>query len=109
MGGYVFLYGQDRETVTKRYYLEEVLTDPVEGVYTFAVSVEETAYIRISTGMMDETTVLTVNEEITDEEIVTEEFRWVSTGHSFVTSDYEERILALEEQALLSPPEPSLA
>lgn len=99
VGGYVFLYGQDRETVTKRYYLEEALADPADGVYTFAVSVEGTAYIRISTGMMDETTVLTVNEEIVDEEIVTEEFRWVSTGHSFVTSDYEERILALEEQA----------
>lgn len=98
VGGYVYLYAEDRETITKRYYTSEILINPVDDVYTLTVSEEETAYMRISTGMMNETTILTVNEEIIEERIIEEEYCWVSTGRSFITSEYEDRILSLEAQ-----------
>lgn len=55
------------------------------------------AYIRVTVGGLSDESVITVNEEITDEgsENVTE-YRWRSTGHAFVPADYEDRILAME-------------
>jgi hypothetical protein len=49
---------------------------------------------------MDENTIITLNEEIVEggsTEII-EEYAWVNTGHALVPADYEDRIIALEEQ-----------
>lgn len=55
--------------------------------------------VRICMGM-DENTIVTLNEEIKEgggTEIVTE-YAWVNTGLAFVPSNYEPRIIDLEEQ-----------
>ena len=56
--------------------------------------------IRFS-GVITADTIVTINEEIKEgggTTIVTEE-AWVSTGHAFVPADYEDRIVAVEEQS----------
>lgn len=56
--------------------------------------------IRFSAGIIDNNTIVTVNEEIveggTTETI--KEYRWANTGHAFVPADYEDRILDLENE-----------
>lgn len=56
-----------------------------------------TMYYRYTTGTIDETSIITLNEEITDETI--REYSWCNTGHAFVPADYEERIVELEKFA----------
>lgn len=56
------------------------------------------AYFRISTGTIDDTSIITINEEIVEGGGTTTvtEYAWVSTGHAFVPADYEDRIVELE-------------
>lgn len=72
----------------------------VNGLFEYTIEQANVAYIRVSFGEMDETTVFTVNEEITEgsTEIITE-YAWVNTGHAFVPADYEDRIVAVENKA----------
>lgn len=56
---------------------------------------EGVAYLRISATGMSGDAVITVNEEITGEGVVT--YAWSNTGHAFVPTDYEDRILDIEE------------
>ena len=54
-------------------------------------------YIRIGAGNVDDTSILTINEEITEGS--GGGYAWASTGHAFVPADYEPRILTLENKA----------
>ena len=49
---------------------------------------------------MDENTIVTLNEEIKEGggTTIVKEWAWASTGHAFVPADYEDRIVALEEE-----------
>lgn len=70
------------------------------GVTSFTVpSYNNIAYFKLTWKGITADTVITVNEEITEgggTEIVTE-YAWTSTGLAFVPADYEDRIIALEE------------
>lgn len=71
------------------------------GIASFTVpSYNNIAYFKITLKGVTADTIITVNEEITEgggTEIV-KEWAWASTGHAFVPADYEERIIALEEE-----------
>lgn len=77
-------------------YKDGVLTIPLTSEY-FGTGFNA---IRFSAGTIDATSIVTINEEIVEggkTEIVTE-YTWASTGHAFVPADYEDRIIAAEEQ-----------
>lgn len=81
-------------------YPENTSTDS-DGVHTYTVGSgnAELKYMRLSAGVIDDTTIITVNEEIkeTSDTVVTD-YAWASTGHAFVSADYEDRIIALENK-----------
>ena len=52
------------------------------------------SYFRISSPQLDNTSIITLNEEITGEPVLT--YRWTNTGHAFVPADYEDRIIKAE-------------
>lgn len=56
------------------------------------------SYMRMSFITGPEEPIITVDEEITEEQY-TKEYSWENTGLAFVPADYEERILQLEETA----------
>ena len=63
-GGYILHYDADKKGIAPG-GASTLLTDPVNGVYTFTPLERSTlAYIRISIGVIDDTTIITVNEEI---------------------------------------------
>lgn len=73
----------------------------VGDVLTFTVPTLELVdelYFTISVGGISDNTIITVNEEISDNAVI-KEYAWVSTGHAFVPADYEDRIVALEKFA----------
>lgn len=59
---------------------------------------EDVAYMRISTGIIDDTSVITINEEIVEGGGTTTEYAWANTGIAFVSTDYGPRVTALEKQ-----------
>ena len=72
---------------------------PVDGVVTFtAEGSSSSIYIRISTGTVAPDAIITVNEPIEYSE-PGERYVWANTGHAFVPTDYEERIISLENTA----------
>lgn len=81
---------------------ETVMIDDGSGGYTVTMSdigfMNNVAYIRFSIGTIDETSIITINEEITEGGGTTTGYAWVSTGHAFVPADYEGRIIDVEEQ-----------
>lgn len=72
-----------------------------DGILSFTVpSYDTIAYFKATLIGVSANTIITVNEEITEgggTEIV-KEWAWASTGHAFVPADYEDRIVALEEE-----------
>lgn len=57
--------------------------------------------IRFSCGLIDENTIVTVNEEITEgggNTTTVTEYAWLNTGHAFIPADYEDRIIDMEYQ-----------
>lgn len=66
---------------------------------TTGLSRSDLAYFRISCNGIDNSTIITVNEEINDDD-VTKDYAWVNTGHAFVPADYEDRIIELEADAV---------
>ncbi len=68
------------------------------GMYTFAIT-STCEYIRLSMGEFSEQTIITVNEEIIEGSGTTTEYTWTSTGHAFIPTDYEDRIVAVEAKA----------
>lgn len=83
----------------------------IDGVFTFIPGVvndtyptssnakAELAYMRISTGIIDDTSIITINEEIVEGGGTTTCYAWVNTGHAFVPADYEDRVVDLEATA----------
>ena len=67
----------------------QLLTLTVRDKYSNGVS-----YFRISSDEFDNTAIITVNEEITGDPVVT--YSWTNTGHAFVPADYEDRIIKAE-------------
>ena len=65
------------------------------GVYTFTVPHEQATDVRLSIGLIDETSIITVNEEITGNEYM---YEWTNTGHGVVSDNYATRILTLENE-----------
>ena len=63
---------------------------------TLSSNIGDCKYIRISGGLLNENSIVTVNEEITEGGTTTG-YAWANTGHAFVPTDYEERILSLED------------
>lgn len=53
------------------------------------------SYIRVSAREFSRSTVVSVNEEIVFDGVVT--YSWKNTGHAFVPADYEDRIIQMEE------------
>ena len=52
------------------------------------------SYIRFGVDGLDNSAIITINEEITGEPVVT--YSWTNTGHAFVPADYEDRIVKAE-------------
>ena len=106
--GYVFFYKDDFVTRTGTMYdVSFVNTDKFQFIPNNVNSLnssnanasDETAYMRISTGIITDQSIITVNQEIveTGTNVVTE-YIWSNTGHAFVPTDYEDRIIDLETE-----------
>lgn len=118
-GGYIYAFKSDFSSgIGANSLFESTLSnsyDAKTGVYTITLGstagtngvtvpgfsgLQQTHYLRVSIGNINENTIITWNEEITEKttEIV-KEYIWASTGHAFVPADYEERIIAVENTA----------
>jgi hypothetical protein len=60
--GYVITYNANKEMITC--HATTKLVDDGKGVYEFAVTESTCAFIRLSIGVIDDTSIITVNEEI---------------------------------------------
>ena len=60
------------------------------------------ASVRFSIGAFSESSIITVNEEISETggTTIVEEYKWSSTGHALIPAEYENRIIAVEERSL---------
>lgn len=106
LNGYIHFYGSDFAANTGMAYEFENIWDnaivpsAVKSLpHTTAASsnqnaTDKTAYFRISTAVIDETSVITINEEIIEGSTVVVE-KWASTGHAFVPADYDAEIANL--------------
>ena len=73
------------------------VTPDENGVYTFTIpNYDSIAYFRITLTGVTSNTIITVNEEITPSGGTTIAYAWANTGHAFVPSEYEDRILEVE-------------
>lgn len=118
-GGYIYAFGSDRSsgqgssstfsTALNNNY------DANTGVYSLVIGnennkpegvtlddsgfalINSASYLRISIGDINENTIITWNEEITESGGTTTGYAWVNTGRAFVPADYEDRIIAVEE------------
>lgn len=54
------------------------------------------AYFRMTTGVISDATIITLDEEITEGGGTTTGYAWANTGRAFVPADYEDRIVDLE-------------
>lgn len=109
--GYAHFYGSDfttntgkafeQQTGTTNYIFgDEILLVPKNLTALGADNVnatDATAYMRISTGIIDDTSIITINEEIVQGGMTTG-YGWANTGLAFVPADYEARIVALEKK-----------
>jgi lysophospholipase L1-like esterase len=79
------------------YSYEILLRNSSETVVSNPSFSSDIAYVRISGVCADtvDDVIITVNEEILVSESI-EEHQWTNTGHAFVPSDYEDRIMDLE-------------
>ncbi len=106
--GYIHFYGADFTTNTGITYepgwlgkteFSFVPNDVTALDVSSANATADTAYMRLSTGVITDATIITINEEITEVSGTTvETYAWANTGMAFVPADYEPRIIALEEQ-----------
>ena len=74
--------------------------DSTTGVVTINRVNTTLTYIRFS-GVPTTTTediIITVNEEIKETTVTTQ--KWANTGHAFIPTDYEDRIIALEDDVI---------
>lgn len=96
----ITFYKSDFTALSAITYTSELKTyDDGNGLYTTpGKNAEYVAYIRITFGTITDDTIITLNEEIAYSQASTD-YQWVNTGHAFVPADYEDRILALENEA----------
>lgn len=64
------------------------------GVYTFEWKHEYSNAFRFSVAVIDETSIITINEEISEND----KYDWVKTKYNILDSDCEDRIISLEER-----------
>ena len=113
-GGYLYFFSADRSTGQggNSTFQETLINsyDASTGVYSLTIKQDDsgdvsglypnsTHYFRISIGDINENTIITWNEEITEKSTeVIKEYAWASTGLAFVPADYEDRIIELEKE-----------
>ncbi len=69
------------------------------GIYTFTVPDSPSIqYMRLTAKTIDDTSIITVNEDIVEYDDTTTGYAWANTGLAFVPADYEGRILDLENK-----------
>ena len=75
---------------------EEEFASCLDGdVYVIpAFDSDALAYFVLSTGKIDDSTIITINEEITEGGAT--QYAWKNTGHAFVPADYEDAIVELQ-------------
>lgn len=102
INGYIHFYGDDFSSNTGMMYElggcwdNEIIPSQVKNVSQGSVNAtDKTAYMRISTGIIDDTSIVTINEEIVEGTTI-KDYAWVNTGMTFVQSENEDRIVALE-------------
>ena len=67
------------------------------GVYTFNVTNHEYIHwCKLTLQGVTDSTIITVNEEITEGGNTTIDYAWANTGHTFIPADYEGRVIDLE-------------
>ena len=91
---YIATYTEDK-TFKNVLAFSNICTQNDQGIYEGTLpQTETTAFIRFSLGTIDETSIITVDEEIVGSGVDGEQ--WLNTGHMFVPADYEDRIIYLE-------------
>jgi hypothetical protein len=102
MNGYLVIYSSAFAKIASGY--EGTAFKFVNGECEFVVNnatmasgtVADMAYFRISTGIIDDTSIITINQPITEGGGTTTGYAWANTGRAFVPADYEDRIISLE-------------
>lgn len=102
MNGYLIIYSNEFVKIASGY--EGTAFQFVNGACEFVVNnatmnsgtVADMAYFRISTGIIDGKSIVTINEAITEGGGTTTGYAWANTGRAFVPADYEDRIVDLE-------------
>lgn len=107
-GGYLAFYNGNFENIQAAramdgldsigFVVDAYTTDEATGQLT-SLTVRDkyndgVSYFRISSPQLNNTSIITLNEEITGEPVVT--YSWENTGHAFVPTDYEDRIIKAE-------------
>lgn len=104
--GYGYIHYVKADKVTQAHtstgIAASTFTVDENGVSSFTIpeSNTSTAYIRLSYGLMSEDSIITIGQEITDggDTEIVYEYAWVNTGIAFVSSDYGDKILDLENE-----------
>lgn len=103
VNGYFHWYKEDFSPAASAYYENnsDQNTKPnADGLIEFNAPINSALrYFRMTTGVISDETIITVDEEISESggtEIVTE-YGWASTGLAFVPANYEGRIIDLED------------
>ena len=106
VNGYIHFYAGDFKTATGLLYepTENWATPIIPGTFDGTIhkgnpASAETEYMRISTGVIDDTSIIAIYEEIVEGGGTVMDYAWVSTGLAFVPADYENRIADLEAQS----------
>ena len=105
LNGYLILYDSSFTPIGNGYEgtafkLENGACEIVVNKATMSAgTIASMAFFRISTGIIDTTSIITINEEIKEggTEIVTE-YAWTNTGRAFVPANYEDRIVNIEKE-----------
>ena len=106
LNGYIYFYPNDFTTnagIMYEYAFDgsvfEFVPNNIKGFNSANANANSgCAYMRISTHVIDDTSIVTVNEEITEGGGTTIGEAWASTGRAFVPADYEGRIINLENK-----------
>ena len=100
-GGRVIFYDENKNGITAPYMYAgqyEAIYGEDGNLKQFKIPsnilTSETGYIRINADNIDDNSFIAVNEQIVTSE------KWTNTGHAFIPTDYEERIIELEKETV---------